>query len=135
MEHRKALRRIPPREEALSRIRLRTGREMAVVDVSNSGALVEGHVRLLPGTHVDVHVVARDGRVLVRSRVVRCWVVRLEADAVWYRAGLAFDRAVDTAPAGYAIPEVPHAVGDVGGRDYPPPPVPESPAAAERLCA
>jgi hypothetical protein len=104
MEHRKAARRVPLGEEPLSRIRLRTGREMAVVDISNSGVLAEGHVRLLPGTHVDVHVVARDGRVLIRSRVVRCWITMLQADAVWYRAALAFERSIDAAPPGYAIP-------------------------------
>jgi hypothetical protein len=135
VEHRKASRRIPLRDEALSRIRLRTGRELSVVDVSNTGALVEGQVRLLPGTHVDVHVVARDGRALVRSRVVRCWITVLQADAVWYRAALAFDRHVDTSPAGYAIPEAAHVVADAGGRDYPPSTSLESSAAAKRLCA
>jgi hypothetical protein len=55
---------------------------MSVLDVGNGGVLVEGRVRLLPGTHLDVHVVTREGRVLVRSRVVRCWVAVLQADTV-----------------------------------------------------
>ena len=63
-------------------MRLRTGRELAVVDVSNTGLLVEGSVRLLPGTHVDVHVITSEGRVLVRSRVARCFVAALQADVV-----------------------------------------------------
>jgi hypothetical protein len=135
MEHRKAARRAPAREEPLSRLRLRTGRELAVVDISNTGALVEGHVRLLPGTHLDVHVVGRDGRTLVRSRVVRCWITRLDADAVWYRGALTFDRTVDTASVGYPIPAAPHAGGDVGGPDYPSSAPLASSSVAERLCA
>jgi len=96
MERRRAPRRIPGRDESLSRVRLRTGRELAVIDLSTVGALVEGSARLLPGTHVDVHVMTRDGRVLVRSRVSRASVFRLQADLVMYRAALAFDRTIDT---------------------------------------
>ena len=135
MEHRKALRRVPLREEALSRIRLRTGREMSVVNVSNTGVLVEGQGRLLPGTHVDVHVVTREGRVLVRSRVVRCWIAALDAGVAWYRGALAFDRQLDTEAPGYAIPQPARACTDAEGPDYPLAPGPESAPPAERLCA
>ena len=135
MEHRKATRRVPLREESLSRIRLRTGREMSVVDVSNTGVLVEGQVRLLPGTHIDVHVVTREGRVLVRSRVVRCWIAALDAGAVCYRGALAFDRQLDTAAPGYAIPQPERALADAEGPDYPSSSRIESPPPAERLCA
>jgi hypothetical protein len=121
MEYRAATRRVPIPDEPLSRIRLRTGREMSVLDVGNGGVLVEGHVRLLPGTHVDVHVVTRAGRVLVRSRVVRCWVATLHSDAVSYRGALAFDRVVDTAAPGYAFPDGLPAGGAAAGSDYPRP--------------
>lgn len=96
MERRRTARREPVPDEPLSRVRLRTGREVVVVNVSNSGLLVEGAARLLPGTHVDVHVVTRDGRVLVRSRVTRAYVCALEADAVRDRGALAFEWTVDT---------------------------------------
>src|SRR5688500_10171036 len=99
-ERRQAKRRTPGRDEPISRIRLRAGRELSLVDVSDTGALVEGPVRLLPGTHIDVHVVTRDGRVLVRSRVSRCTVVAVSADVVCYRGALVFDRPIDTAPPG-----------------------------------
>ena len=69
---------------------------MAVIDVSNAGVLVRSSARLLPGTHVDVHVVTWDGRVLVRSRVVRAYVCALQADAIWYHGALAFDRLIET---------------------------------------
>ena len=98
MERRRESRRTPAVDEPLIRLRLRAGRELAVIDVSNSGALVEGAWRLLPGTHVDVHVATNDGRMLVRSRVMRAYVFSLEAGSVVYRGALAFDQAVDTAP-------------------------------------
>lgn len=79
-----------------------------VVDVSSAGALVEGMTRLLPGTHVDVHVVTQEGRTLVRSRVVRAYVCGVEADVVRYRGALAFDRSINVAwipPAEEAVDE------------------------------
>lgn len=103
----------------MSRVRLRAGRELTVVDLSNAGALVEGPARLLPGTHVDVHVVTRDGRTLVRSRVVRAYVCHIRADAVRYRGAIAFDRAIDTSAAGYVIPEVLAAPSSSSGSPYP----------------
>jgi hypothetical protein len=121
MEHRKAPRRVPLSEEPISRVRLRIGCDMTVVDVSSSGVLLEGHMRLLPGTHVDAHVVTREGRTLVRSRVVRCWVAALHPDSVLYRGALAFDRHVDTAAAGYAIPGHAPRGSDPQGHDYPSP--------------
>ena len=105
-ERRGAPRRAPGHDEPVSRVRLRAGRELAVVDVSNGGALVEGPARLLPGTHVDVHIVTKDGRTLVRSRVVRAQVHYLDAEVVHYRGGIAFERAIDISVAGYVVPEV-----------------------------
>ena len=100
-ERRRAARRIPQTDEALSRVRLRTGRELAVVNISDHGTLLEGVTRLLPNTRTDIHIVTRNGRVLVRTRVVRALVWRLERDVVWYRTALAFETAVDidAAPA------------------------------------
>jgi hypothetical protein len=99
---------------------LRIGRELVVLDVSNRGILVEGVTRLLPGTHVDVHVVAREGRVLVRSQVVRAYVAEITAATVKYRGALAFDRVIDMSAVGYAIPPTRAAVAEGPGIDYPP---------------
>jgi hypothetical protein len=76
-------------------VRLRTGRELAVIDLSPLGVLVEGSTRLLPGTHLDVHVTSAQGRIPVRARVVRCSVWIVTADAVQYRGALAFGVIVD----------------------------------------
>src|SRR4029434_7280579 len=103
-ERRRGVRRIPQPDETLARVRLRTGRALAVINISPSCALVEGITRLLPGTHADVHIVTRHGRILVRARVVRAMVWYLEADVVRYRAGLTFDTPVDTEQEGYAVP-------------------------------
>lgn len=102
IDRRLAARRKPGFTEPLRRIRSRTGREFDVVDVSHTGLLVEGRARLLPNTHLDIHIVTRTGRVLIRCRVVRSFVWYLESDLVRYRVGLAFDRVVDTA-AGYSV--------------------------------
>jgi hypothetical protein len=105
IERRRHARRVPQRGEPVARMRARTGWEATVIDVGDGGALIEGSARLLPGTHVEVHVMTRNGRLLIRSRVVRAAVCHVQSDAVRYRTALAFDRTADTAaPAGYALP-------------------------------
>jgi hypothetical protein len=101
-DQRLSARRPPGLSESLRRVRSRTGREFDVVDVSDTGLLIEGQARLLPTTHVDLHIVTRTGRVLVRCRVVRSFVWYLEGDLVRYRVGLSFDHRVDTS-AGYPV--------------------------------
>lgn len=117
-ERRRAARRVPAVGEPVRRVRSRTGRELDVIDISDAGLLIEGQPRLLPNTHLDIHVVTRAGRVLVRCRVVRAYVWYLEADLVRYRAGLAFDRPIDTSP-GYPVPGPFAAVLTERGSDYP----------------
>ena len=117
-DRRHAARRVPGELEPLARFRLRGGREVAVVDLSASGALVEGDVRLLPGTHVDVHVVTVHGRVLVRSRVMRAFVSAVCSERVSYRSALAFDRHIDVA-AGYPIPTPHTSDTSTLGNSYP----------------
>lgn len=97
-DRRRAGRRAPAADEPITRVRLRAGGHLHVVDVSNGGVLVEGEVRLLPGTHVDVHVFTSEGRLLVRSRIARAYVTHVEAEHIRYRGALAFERPIDTAP-------------------------------------
>ena len=96
-ERRRTPRRVPQASEPTARLRLRTGRELTVVDVGATGALVETEGRLLPGTGVDVHVMTTEGRELVRSRVVRAFVWSLWADRIVYRGALAFERHIELA--------------------------------------
>ena len=107
VERRRATRRSPDPGEPLARVRLRGGRDVVVNNISSSGVLLEGENRLLPGTHVDVHVTTRQGRVLVRARVVRASVFRLRADSVGYFSALSFETLVDTTAHGYMVPTAP----------------------------
>ena len=123
-DRRRAPRRVPLPGDALARVRLRTGRELAVVDISTCGVLVEG-ARLLPGTHADLHVVTRQGRTLVRTRVVRSRVWQLHADSVCYRTALAFETDVDTEGDGYPVPAKNPVNARGAGNVYPDSEVPD----------
>ena len=116
-DRRRATRRVPGTGEPIARVRLRAGRELLVRDVSSGGALVEGPSRLLPGTHVDIHVITPAGRILVRSRVVRACVSVVAADAVTYRGALLFERGIET--HGYAVPDASAGAAVPQGNDYP----------------
>jgi hypothetical protein len=76
-----------------------------VLEASSWGALTETTERMLPGRHLDVHVVTLGGRVLVRGRVARAYVCQLQPDAIYYRAALVFEQPID-ARTGYPIPAV-----------------------------
>lgn len=119
MERRRALRRAVAVDEALSQARLRTGGQLRLVEASSWGALVETTERLLPGRHLDIHVISVDGRVLVRSRVARAFVWLVSSNAVHYRAALAFDQALDVRADGYALPAALRPVDTQPGSVYP----------------
>ena len=104
MERRRAARRPVAAGEPLARAKLRTGGQLHLLDASSSGALVQTTERLLPGRHLDVHVISANGRVLVRARVARAFVFHLGADCVEYHAALAFERALDVRAEGYGMP-------------------------------
>jgi hypothetical protein len=97
-DHRRAPRHVPAASDPVARLRLRTGRELDVLNIGAAGVLVETGGRLLPGTWVEVHVITVDGRELVRSRVVRAFVSSVSADRILYRGALAFDRFVRLPP-------------------------------------
>jgi hypothetical protein len=78
--------------------------------------------RLLPGRHLDVHIVSAEGRVLVRARVARAFVVTVKPDAVHYQVAFSFDRAIDVRSAGYALPSPLLARETERGMPYPDPP-------------
>jgi hypothetical protein len=120
MERRRAARRLPVADEALARVRVRAGHELRVLDLSSSGALVEGPTRLLPNTHIVIHLLTRSGRVLVRSRIVRAYVSEVRAESLIYRGALVFDRGIDTQPAGYAVPSALVGAAMTEGTTYPP---------------
>jgi len=104
MERRRLTRRTIAPDEPIGLARLRTGGHLQIVNASGCGVLVETRERLLPGRHIDVHLVASSGRVLVRAHVSRACVSWLKEDAIAYRVALAFDRLVDIGPTEDAVP-------------------------------
>jgi hypothetical protein len=118
-DRRRDPRRTPASDEPLSQVRLRAGRQLEVINVSDTGLLAEGEMRLLPGTHVDVHLVTAEGRLLIRSRVIRAFVCRVCRDRIDYRGAIVFERPVSTAAVGYPIPEVAEASNVTTGKPYP----------------
>ncbi len=97
--------------------RLRPGPSVVVVNLSRSGALVEGHLRPRTGSTCTFEYASCEGTVAIVARVLRCFVSRLEAASVRYRAALVFEALVP-APvesdvlAGYQLPTVlPSAAG------------------------
>ena len=119
LDRRRAARRDVATGEPLAHARLRTGGRLCVIDASGWGVLTETGERLLPGRQLDVHIVSVNGRVLVRARVARAYVHRLAADAIQYRAALAFDQAIDVRAAGYPLPAVLLTAETPPGTTYP----------------
>jgi len=75
--------------------RVRPGLDVVVVDLSDCGALVEGPWRFRPGGRCELALVVEGRELTVRSRVVRCYVARLDRGLpVRYRTALAFDGAL-----------------------------------------
>jgi hypothetical protein len=65
-----------------------------IVNVSTGGVLVETPSRLRPGTNVDLRI-ETGGRVAeTRAEVSRCYVSRVLAHQVMFRAALAFEHEV-----------------------------------------
>ncbi|HMD37501.1 MAG TPA: PilZ domain-containing protein [Vicinamibacterales bacterium] len=71
---------------------VRPGHCARLINVSAGGALIDTNYRLLPGSSVELHMEAKEGRTTVRGRVTRCAVVRVRANSVCYRGAIAFDR-------------------------------------------
>ncbi len=95
-ERRRQPRRTGVQEHGFSHARIRPGHPATIVDLSADGILVDTPHRVLPGASVEV-LLTRDGKgdaEAVRGRVVRCSVVRLRAEAVTYRAAIAFGQSV-----------------------------------------
>jgi hypothetical protein len=75
--------------------RLRSGQELALLNLSPGGALVEGSFRALPGTTVELQLLAPGWRGLATARVLRCHVAAVHPSrGVCYRAALAFSQGL-----------------------------------------
>lgn len=81
-------------DRATVHVRIRPGYEAGLLNVSVSGALVEGPCRLMPGSTVDLQLTGGFERIALRGLVTRCTISRLCAASVWYCGALAFDRPI-----------------------------------------
>ena len=74
--------------------KLATGPDIRLVDLSRGGARFECEKRLLPGAKVALRLVTPDGTLVVRGRVVRSRIVRLERGGLGYDAAIAFNETL-----------------------------------------
>jgi hypothetical protein len=76
--------------------RVRGGSDAIVLDLSASGALIEGARPLRPGARVEVYLALDLRRAVLPARVVRSLVAAIDADqGVTYHAALSFERRFD----------------------------------------
>jgi len=75
--------------------KLATGPDIRLVDLSRGGARFECEKRLLPGAKVALRLVTPDGTLVVRGRVVRSRIVRLERGGLGYDAAIAFNETLN----------------------------------------
>lgn len=110
--------------------KLATGPEIRLVDLSRGGARFECEKRLLPGAKVALRLVTPDGTLVVRGRVVRSRIVRLERGGLGYDAAIAFNetlsqmleepnRSKQDSPDAPAAPAPPVADKDDGAPEVP----------------
>jgi hypothetical protein len=110
--NRRAARRVAFRNGILPpRARLRPGGDVVLVNLSDTGALVEGTFRFRPDARCELSVTEGGCESTLRALIVRSFVARLDrAGPVRYRAAIRFDRTVEwtsstTTFDGYRITE------------------------------
>jgi hypothetical protein len=95
-------------EHGVLSVRVRPGHDVALVNVSAGGALVETKRRLLPGSCVELQLTAASRSTSIRARVLRCGVSMLHASSISYRGAVSFDRDLAWFSAvgdpGYEVP-------------------------------
>ena len=89
--------------------RIRPGTPVIVCNLSRTGALVEAQLRCKPGARCELVMAAEEGELVIRARVVRCFVARLTAATVRYRTALSFEHPLTPLPGvvmatGYEVP-------------------------------
>jgi hypothetical protein len=106
-------------EHGVTRARLRPGLEVALVEISALGALVEAPRPLRPGAAAELHLEAGNQRAAVRGRIVRCEVASLISTHVSYRGAIGFDAELawfseEEPGSGYALPSLEEASRGAG---------------------
>ena len=95
-DRRRTIRRQRTELSWLRQLRLRPGLDVALVNLSAGGALVETSTRLRPGARTLVRLTGVSGSWTVSSLVSRSWVAAIDAkQGLVYRGALVFDKALD----------------------------------------
>jgi hypothetical protein len=107
VERRTTVRQNTVEEHGILQVRIRPGHDVALVNVSALGALVESAHQLRPGSLIEVHLSTAERRVAVRGHVLRCSVARVRAACLWYRGAIGFEHRlpwfVDARERGYSM--------------------------------
>ena len=105
--------------------RIRLGHRLVVIDVSSSGALVEGPCPLRPGSRIEVQLDTEIRGSMVAAQVTRCAVSAIDPDSgVTYRSAIAFAESCDwvreaMTQVGYPQPGLTSPEPSSPGSDYP----------------
>jgi hypothetical protein len=94
-DRRRARRRRSSELPSLWAIRLPSGSDAKVVDISTRGVLLESASKIAPGSTVDLQVLGEETNVLVPSRAVRTDVAAVDGCGVRYHIAAAFSRELD----------------------------------------
>lgn len=79
----------------LSRARLAWGAEIALVNISTSGVLLESGSKFAPGTTTDLHLSGPETNLVVPVRFVRSEISKIDALGVRYQAAARFGEEID----------------------------------------
>ena len=79
----------------LSKVKLGTGLDVALVNISTSGVLVESGSKFTPGTMSELILTGNGANMVVPVRVIRSEIARIDALGVRYHAAAAFDKEID----------------------------------------
>lgn len=89
----------------VERVRLRSAGEVALVNLSAGGALIDSDVPLRPGSLLSLEIVGRGmNPVVIPLNVLRCHVSALMADRTRYRGALEFARPLELQDL-YSLPD------------------------------
>jgi hypothetical protein len=100
----------------LSDARLAWGTEIALVNISNSGVLLESGSKLAPGSTTELHLIGPVANVVVPVRFIRSEIAKVDPIGVRYRAAAEFDREIDLARLARAsgkTSSASHALGEL----------------------
>jgi hypothetical protein len=81
----------------LSDARLAWDTEIALVNISNSGVLLESGSKLAPGSTTELRLIGPAADVVVPVRFIRSEIAKVDPVGVRYRAAAEFDREIDLA--------------------------------------